>query len=961
MSLRFTALMIFLSPIVFAQTKVTTVPAYPSQTDQITITFDVTNTNPSGKAPLINYSGAVYAHTGVTISTNNGTPVRWQKVIGTWGSTTQPQLTFVSPNIFRITINNSRTFYDVTDASQKITELSFVLRSSDGTKQTEDIFIPLYSPGISVVFNTPAVNVFYGDPLRSPIFVSAGGTVPISVSTSAIGTKTQSVKLFVNGVPKVERTADTLTYVFRADEYFSGKNEVSVVATDIAGLTDSKTFVIMRNPAIKNLPLPAGNLQGINYGTDPSKVTLVLFAPQKKNIYLLGDFNDWKVDTAYFMKRDVATQDSLWWVTIPNLQTGAEYAFQYLIDGTLRIYDPYTDKILDPSDDQNIPASVYPNLKPYPKDKTSNVVSVFQTGQSKYNWSVANFTRPAKEKLVIYEMLVRDFVSTHSYKTLVDTLGYFKKLGVNAIELMPISEFEGNNSWGYNPMTYFAPDKYYGTKDDLKKFVDACHQNGIAVIQDIVLNHAYNSNSMVQMYWDNVNNRPAANNPWFNVKANFANPDAQWGNDFNHESAATQYFVDRVLQYWITEFKIDGFRFDFTKGFGNNPKPSSGDIWGGTYDADRIRLLKRMVDKVWSYDPTAIMIFEHLAENREDQELAEYKNGILMWGNMNYNYNEATMGWVGTSNFGGISYKSRSWSLPNLLGYMESHDEERLMFKNLTYGNSSGSYNTKNLTTALNRIKLAATFFITVPGPKMIWQFGELGYDISINNNGRLGIKPVPWSDGLNYYSNVDRKSLFNTFAALIRLKKTYPAFSSTDFTLYASGSVKSLYINHSSMDVAIIGNFDVTAQIGTLAFQKIGKMYEFFTGDSLNISPGNMQFNLQPGESRLYTSIKIPKASEDVNKEDELPTEFQLEQNYPNPFNPSTVINYKIPVQGHVLLTVYDMLGRVVATLVNAYKHAGNYSVLFDAGRIGLSSGMYIYRISTGNFSDSKKMLLIK
>lgn len=961
MNLRLTTILIFLSSMTIAQTIVTMVPTYPSQTDQITITFDVTNTNPIGKTPLINYVGAVYAHTGVTISTNSGAPVRWQKVIGTWGSTSQPQLTFVSPNIYRITINNSRTYYSVTDASQKITELCFVLRSSDGTKQTEDIFVPLYSPGISVVFNKPLVNVFYGDPLRSPIFVSIGGTVPISVSTSAIGTKTKSVKLFVNGASKVERMADTLTYTFRANEYSGGKNEVTVIATDTAGVTDSKTFVIMKNPAIKNLPMPAGNLQGINYGADPSKVTLALFAPQKKNIYLLGDFNDWKVDTAYYMNRDVTTQDSLWWITIPNLQTGIEYSFQYLIDGTLRIYDPYTDKILDPSDDQNIPASVYPDLKPYPKDKTSNVVSVFQTGQSKYNWSVANFTRPAKEKLVIYEMLVRDFVSTHSYKTLIDTLGYFKELGVNAIELMPISEFEGNNSWGYNSMTYFAPDKYYGTKDDLKKFIDACHQNGIAVIQDIVLNHAYNSNSMAQMYWDNVNNRPAANNPWFNVKSNFANPDAQWGNDFNHESASTQYFIDRVLQYWLTEFKIDGFRFDFTKGFGNNPKPSSGDIWGSTYDADRIRLLKRMVDKIWSYDPTAIMIFEHLAENREDQELAEYKNGILMWGNMNYNYNEATMGYISNSNFGGVSYKSRFWTVPTLLGYMESHDEERLMYKNLTYGNSSGSYNTKILATALNRIKLAATFFIPVPGPKMIWQFGELGYDISINNNGRLGTKPIPWADGLNYYSNADRKSLFNTFAELIRLKKSYPAFSSTDFTLNASGSVKSLYINHSSMDVAIIGNFDVNPQNGTLVFQKIGKMYEFFTGDSLNISPGNIQFNLQPGEYRLYTSVRIPKASEDVKNEEKIPTEFRLEQNYPNPFNPSTVINYKLPVQEHVLLTVYDMLGREVTTLVNDIQRPGNYTVLFNAGGKHLSSGMYIYRIRTGNFSDSKKMLFIK
>ncbi|PKL81608.1 MAG: hypothetical protein CVV24_14375, partial [Ignavibacteriae bacterium HGW-Ignavibacteriae-3] len=553
-----TSLLIFASSIVFAQTKWTTVPAYPSQTDQITITFDVSNSNPAGKTPLKNYAGDVYAHTGIYL---NGDESSWKNVISNWGNNaSQPKLTFVSSNTYRIIINNARTYYGVTDGEQTITKLCFVLRSADGNQQTEDIKIPLYPPGISVVFNTPAVDLSYGDPLRSPVFVSAGGTVPISVSSTAIG-RTQSIKLYVNGALKSESGTESLSYTFRADDYAGGKNEINVTALDIAGSADSKTFVIMKKPAIKNLSLPEINQPGIYYGSDQTKVTLALYAPLKKNIYVIGDFNDWRVDTDYYMNRDISTPDSLWWITVPNLQPGTEYAYQFLIDGNLRIYDPYTDKILDPWNDKYISSAVFPDLKPYPEGKTSGIVSIFQTAQANYNWVIPNFTRPSKEKLVIYELLVRDFVSTHSYKTLIDTLGYLKKLGVNAIELMPINEFEGNNSWGYNPMTFFAPDKYYGTKNDLKKFIDACHQNGIAVIQDIVLNHAYNLNSMAQMYWDNLNNRPAVNNPWFNAKSNFANPDAQWGNDFNHESSATQYFVDRVLKYWITEYKIDGFRF----------------------------------------------------------------------------------------------------------------------------------------------------------------------------------------------------------------------------------------------------------------------------------------------------------------------------------------------------------------------------------------------------------------
>jgi len=952
-----------------AQTVVTTTPTYPTQTDQITIRFDITNANPSDKPTLSGFVGDVYTHTGVTIKTGSGVPQRWQKVIGSWAdNSVQPKLTYKSYNVYELTITNPRTFYtrgtNVVQPYENITELCFVLRNPDGSKKTEDIFVPLYSSGISIIFNTPTVNVSFGDPMRSPVFVSEGGNVPISISVAEVGTKTKSVKLFVNADPnpKAQSTTNSLNYTFNASEYSGGKNEVKVVATDTANVKDSSTFVIMRNPTIKNLPLPAEGHIGIHYyDNDPTKTTLALYAPQKKFIYVIGDFNDWKVDTAFFMNRDFSTTDSLWWITIPNLQSGTEYAYQFLIDGNLRVFDPYIDKILDPSNDSGIPSSVYPNLKSYPANKTDNIVGVLQTGQSSYNWKVATFNRPSKEKLVIYEMLVRDFVSTHSYKTLIDTLSYFKKLGVNAIELMPISEFDGNDSWGYNPMTYFAPDKYYGTKTDLKAFIDACHQNGIAVIQDIVLNHAYNNNSMARMYWDN--GHPAANNPWFNVQSNFANPDAHWGNDFNHESKATQYFVDRVLQYWLTEFKIDGFRFDFTKGFGNNYKPLS-DSWGSIYDPDRIRLLKRMVDKIWSYDPTAIMIFEHLAENKEDQELAQY--GILMWGNMNYNYNEATMGYVNTSNFNGISYQQRGWNVPNLVGYMESHDEERLMYKNKIYGNSSQApaYDIKNLSTALNRIKLAATFFITVPGPKMIWQFGELGYDISINQGGRLGKKPIPWSDGLNYYSDADRKSLFNVFAALIRLKKNYPAFSSTDFSLATSVGLKRIKINHSSMNVVIVGNFDVSTGSLVTDFQSTGKWYEFFSGDSLDVADVGIQITLQPGEYRLYTSVKIPKASDiitGVKEQKTIPTEFKLNQNYPNPFNPETVISYQLAVNSFVSLKIYDILGREVATLVNEFQQAGIYNSQFSIHNSQLSSGVYFYRLQTGDFIQTKKMLLIK
>ena len=316
--------------------------------------------------------------------------------------------------------------------------------------------------------------------------------------------------------------------------YNSGYQELKIVGEDTAGVTDTTRFFIMKNPQVVNASVPAGIVDGINYLSNTS-VALSLFAPYKSFVYVVGDFNDWKVDTLYFMKRDEVNPDSVrYWLTIQGLTPGEEYAFQYLVDGEIRIADPYTDKILDPWNDQYIPANIYPNLKQYPDGKTKEPVSVLQTDQIPFTWVYSDtFQRPEKKDLVIYELLVRDFLDKHDFATLIDTISYFKRLGINAIELMPVNEFEGNSSWGYNPSFYFAPDKYYGPKNNFKTFIDECHKNGISVIMDMVLNHSYGQSPLVRLYWDPQNNRPSAQNPWYNQVS--PNPVFAWGYDFNHQ------------------------------------------------------------------------------------------------------------------------------------------------------------------------------------------------------------------------------------------------------------------------------------------------------------------------------------------------------------------------------------------------------------------------------------------
>ena len=930
-----TFLPLFFINSLFAQV-ISTVPVFPTQTDELTIYFHADK----GNQGLKDFTGDVYAHTGVitNLSTSSSD---WKHVIGTWGNnTTQPKLTYQGNNTFKLVVGNARTFYQLTSESEQIQQLAFVFRNPDGSKTGRDvggadIFVQMYTGSLSVAIASPSEEFLFAE-------------LNQNINVLAISSNSVSLELYKNEQLVSSTTNDSLNYSLTITE--TGKTLIVAIAKDGIGneTADSMYFVTRGNTVVEDLP--AGVKPGINV-VDNTTVILVLYAPNKSFAYLIGDFNNWLVDPNYEMKK--TTDGNTFWIELQNLTPQAEYAFQYLVDGSIKVGDPYSEKILDPWNDGSIGNVVYPSLKKYPVGKTTGIVSVFQTGEEKYIWHNQTFQRPPKEKLVIYELLIRDFVSTHSYQTLIDTLDYFIKLGVNAIELMPVMEFDGNESWGYNPAYMMAPDKYYGTKNKLKEFIDKAHSKGIAVILDIVLNHQMGSSPLAILYWDSANNRPALNNPWLNPTARHP---FNVGNDMNHESTDTKYFVDRVLKHWVEEYKIDGYRFDLSKGFTQVPSINDVGFWG-QYDQSRINIWKRISDQIRTVDPNLFLILEHFADNSEETVLANY--GFLIWGKMTDPYNEATMGWHdgGKSNLTGISYKSRGWNVQNLVGYAESHDEERLMVKNLKYGNASGIYNIRNLNTALDRIKLASAFFFTFPGPKMLWQFGELGYDVSIDYNGRTGNKPILW----NYYQDSTRHSLFSTMSELIKLKKEYPVFSTNDFATYLFPEIKKYTLNNSEINAVVVGNFNVVYGEISAGFQHSGKWYEYFSQDSISVTDVNMNVALNAGDYKIFTDKKIVRPSfiTDVEENKTIPQDFVLYQNYPNPFNPSTIIGYQLPVTSNVTLKVYDILGREIATLVNEQKPAGKYELKFDGSE--LASGVYFFTLKTGNYAETKKMILMK
>lgn len=967
--------LLFLWPMAASAQLITTTPAFPTADGGIEIIFDAS----LGNAGLAGFTGDVYAHTGVLTNLSTG-PSNWRYVVAGWGvNIEKAKLTRIATNKYRLVIPNIRTYYNV-PANEQILKLAMVFRSATATNGVwregkgvgnTDIFIDLYSGGVNVRFVQPVTPNAY-----TPLFVTNGTSIPVLGVANATGSDISALKLFSGNTLVTEVANDTLQTTIQATT--AGRTDLRLVAVDNLGRTDTSRVYFITDPQPAAQARPAGLRDGITYGSS-TEATLSLFAPGKSHVYLIGDFNDWQVRDEFLLKRDVLKADSVWhWITLTGLTPGQEYGFQYLVDGAIRVADPYSEKILDPWNDSFISSTTYPNLKPYPTGKTENVVGVLQPGRTPYVWQVTNFTPPPKEKLVIYELLVRDFIAARNYETLLDTLDYLQNLGINAIEFMPVKEFEGNLSWGYNPMFFTALDKTYGTPDAFKRFVDAAHARGIAIILDQVLNHAFGLNPLVRMYWDSANNRPAANSPYFNPVARH---DFNVGYDFNHESKATQYFVDRVNRYWIEEYKIDGYRFDLSKGFTQVNSLGNVGFWG-QYDASRIRLLKRMANQIWSVKNNAYVILEHFAANNEEQELAA--NGMLLWNNATHAFQEASMGWTASSDFSSAHHGSRGFSTPALVSYMESHDEQWIMLKNRLFGNSTNAaHNVKTVPIGLQRQKLTGAFFFPVPGPKMIWQFGELGYgggpSECLNDSadcanaavlpqvGRTDNKPIRWE----YRNDPQRYNLYRTWAALIKLKTDYAPFQQpASYSQFMGGAIKSYRITHNDFDVSVIGNFGVTAADANIAFSRTGDWYDYFSGATRTVSATTESIRLEPGEFKIFTTSRLPTPPigittdiDDNESHSDLPTVTALTGNYPNPFNPATVIGYTVGSQDlaslRIRLSVYDLLGREVAVLVNGVQAAGRYEVTFNASN--LSSGVYLIRMQAGTQSFTRKMMLVK
>lgn len=834
---------------------VTTEPAVLQESSQNIVIYYHAD---QGNKGLINQpsSQPIYAHTGVI--TNKSTSASDWKHAPTWlDNAAKYKLSYVSANLWKLEIGNIRDYYGITDSSEKVRQLAFVFRNADGSRQGKtasggDIFVDVVDQGLQVTLTSSLEGTL----------VTAGHE---NVSFTASCTQPATLTIDVNGTPvATQQNATKLSCQYN----FTTPGEFTVTATATVNeltVTDRMVLTVPKSSPQQNYPGGTPKMGAVRQSD--GSVLFCIAAPLKSSAIIVGSWNDYAVRDANTMYYQDYNGNRYFWIKVEGLNATDSYPYYYLVDGKA-VGDPYAKLILDPNNDKYIPASVYPNLIPYPTDKigADNVpLAVYKENINAYDWRVTNFRGAPKTRLNIYELLVRDFTGTEGKADGNGTINaakakipYLKALGINAIELLPINEFNGNISWGYNPNFYFAPDKAYGTPDNYKAFIDECHTQGIAVILDMVFNQTDYMHPWYQLY-------SPGQNPFYNADAPHAYSVL---NDWNQGNPLVQQQFEDCLRYWLTEYKVDGFRFDLVKGLGDNDSyANNGDAATNAYNASRIARMKRLHQVMNEVNPDAYFINENLATSQEENEMAE--DGELNWANLNHQGGQYAIGMQSNSGLERFYAPSDQRLWGSTVSYLESHDEQRLAYLQ----NQNGMSGVKgNLTTSMHRLGSAAAQMILSPGSHMIWQFSELGnFDNTKNANGGNNTDPktVRW----NLFDNATRHGLYDSYAQLNGIRNVNPDLFTQEAQYTGNlgaqwwNQGRTMYLSAGAKELICVINPAITGEnVINVNFKSKNQQDYKVLCSSYNTTPS---FNAATGQVTVPANCFVVIANTAVNKVD--------------------------------------------------------------------------------------------
>ena len=565
---------------------VTTTPSPLFRTSQdIVLTYHPAADGSNKTLANLPESTELYAHIGV-ITTASKSDDDW-KHAPTWGTNTAKyQLTYKEANTYELNVGDLKSYFSLS-ASEKVTKIAIVFRTADGKKEGKT------STGGNILVDVLPEGVTFSSDYNNPTLC-----VGTSMNLTVISSETADITITANGTQIASKAAATLlehSYTFTKE----GECELVATAKQADGTVTEQKLSYTVFPAPKQAEYPGGTPKMGAVANADGSVTFCLAAPLKQRVQIVGAWDNYELKEERVMNCHTYEGNNYFWITIPALDPDTKYPYYYIVDNDIRVTDPYGKLILDRSNDSAI-KSVWGGTMPSWPTAVSNPrqLAVYWGNMNKYEWS--DFEIPEHSQLLIYEMLFRDFTGTEgqakgngTVRQAIEKIPYLKELGVNAVELMPIMEFAGNNSWGYNTNFYFAPDKAYGSPEDYKDFIDICHRNGIAVILDIVFNQSDGLHPWYQMY-------SAEANPFYNAVAPH---DYSVLNDWRQESPIVRQQWDDCLRYWLTEYNVDGFRFDLVKGLGDSDSYGTGTEATNT---SRINNMKRLHATITSVKPNGI-------------------------------------------------------------------------------------------------------------------------------------------------------------------------------------------------------------------------------------------------------------------------------------------------------------------------------------------------------------------
>ena len=329
----------------------------------------------------------------------------------------------------------------------------------------------------------------------------------------------------------------------------------------------------------------ATKIKGMGSILHAQGVAFRVWAPHAQQVSVIGSFNDWD-GTKHPLEEE---KNGYWYANVAEAHAGDQYRFLlFTAKGEFKRIDPYAREVTS---------------------SAGNAI-VHDPG---FDWQGDNFHVAPYNELVIYELHVGTFNDQDDvnhpgeFSSVSARLGHLKKLGVNAIQIMPIGEFAGDRSWGYNPSHIFSVDSDYGGALAFKQFVKRAHQEGIAVILDVVYNHLGPTDLDLWQFdgWSENNrggiyfyNDDRANTPWGETRPDYGRGEVR------------QYLLSNVVM-WFEEYHVDGLRFDCTQFIrtinGSDAQDNIPEGWS---------LLQEINYQVLQKFPGRIMIAEDLQSNK---------------------------------------------------------------------------------------------------------------------------------------------------------------------------------------------------------------------------------------------------------------------------------------------------------------------------------------------------------